>query len=136
MHLKVFTKYQMLCNAYDDMSGFSILNTRGVTSSHRGHPSSSLLLTGFFIFLHKNKHKNTLGQQGLALALALALVIQVLVVLVGCGCLRKIILVGNDTPQTILERVTKARQALEMQLKCKGKITNLFGFLFKWLTMN
>ena len=31
MHLKVFTKYQMLCNAYDDMSGFSILNTRGVT---------------------------------------------------------------------------------------------------------
>ena len=32
MHLKVFTKCQMLCNAYDDMSGFSILNTRGVTS--------------------------------------------------------------------------------------------------------
>ena len=31
MHLKVFTKCQMLCNAYDDMSGFSILNTRGVT---------------------------------------------------------------------------------------------------------
>ena len=31
MHLKVFTKCQMLCNAYDDMSDFSILNTRGVT---------------------------------------------------------------------------------------------------------
>ena len=31
MHLKVFTKCQMLCHAYDDMSGFSILNTRGVT---------------------------------------------------------------------------------------------------------
>jgi hypothetical protein len=46
------------------------------------------------------------------------------------GCLHKIVLVGNDTPQIVLERVTKARQALEMQLKCKGKITNLFGFLF------
>ena len=34
MHLKVFTKCQMLCNAYDDMSGFSILNTRGVTSRY------------------------------------------------------------------------------------------------------
>jgi len=89
-------------------------------------------VTGFFIFMHMNKHKNTLGQQGLALVL----VVQVLVVLAGCGCLHKIILVGNDTPQTILEGVTKARQALEMQLKCKGKITNLFGFLFKWLTMN
>ena len=33
MHLKVFTKCQMLCNAYDDMSGFSILNTRGVTTA-------------------------------------------------------------------------------------------------------
>ena len=33
MHLKVFTKCQMLCNAYDDMSGFSILNTRGVTAA-------------------------------------------------------------------------------------------------------
>ena len=33
MHLKVFTKCQMLCNAYDDMSGFCILNTRGVTSN-------------------------------------------------------------------------------------------------------
>ena len=31
MHLKVFTKCQMLCNAYDDMSDSSILNTRGVT---------------------------------------------------------------------------------------------------------
>jgi hypothetical protein len=89
-------------------------------------------VTGFFIFLHKNKHKNILGQQGLALAL----VIQVLVVLVGHGCLHKIILVGNDTPQTILERVTSPIQALEMQLKCKGKTTNLFGFLFMWLTMN
>ena len=69
-----------------------------------------------------NKHKNTLGQQGLALAL----VVQVLVVLAGCGCLHKIILVGNDTPQTILDRVTKARQALEMQLKCKSKTTNSF----------
>ena len=35
MHLRVFTKCQMLCNAYDDMSGFSILNTRGVTPGHR-----------------------------------------------------------------------------------------------------
>ena len=35
MHLKVFTKCQMLCNAYDDMSGFSILNTRGVTRFHQ-----------------------------------------------------------------------------------------------------
>ena len=35
MHLKVFTKCQMLCNAYDDMSGFSILNTRGVTIQHQ-----------------------------------------------------------------------------------------------------
>jgi hypothetical protein len=70
-------------------------------------------VTGFIIFLHKN----TLGQQGLALVLVL--VVQVLVVLVGCGFLHKTILVANDTPQTVLERVTKARQALEMQLKCK-----------------
>ena len=58
-------------------------------------------MTGFFIFLHKNKHKNTLGQQGLALVLVL--VVQVLVVIVGRGCLHKTILVGNDTPQTIPE---------------------------------
>ena len=32
MHLKVFIKCQMICNAYDDMSGFNIL-TRGVTPS-------------------------------------------------------------------------------------------------------
>ena len=35
MHLKVFTKCQMLCNAYDDMSGFSIFNTQGVTKIER-----------------------------------------------------------------------------------------------------
>ena len=42
MHLKVFTKCQMLCNAYDDMSGFSILNTRGVTAALLGAGARSL----------------------------------------------------------------------------------------------
>ena len=59
MHLKVFTKCQMLCNAYDDMSGFSILNTRGVTGSMQKHafhldPLKNVLL------LHWGEHKNML----------------------------------------------------------------------------
>ena len=63
MHLKVFTKCQMLCKAYDDMSGFSILNTRGVTI-YKGHDRASMSIVdgkNATFFIYSKYHQQNIG---------------------------------------------------------------------------